>query len=110
MKICLINGGFDTELSTVDTLLQRCWHVPKLADALAALGNQVTAVQAFHHSASVPLEKATLELVETKVRRGDVFAELRDTDAALEVVQAQQPEIVHVFGLVMPRLMSAVAA
>ncbi len=98
MRICLLNGGFDTAFSTADELLDRYWHVPRLAAALAGLGHEVTALQAFHRDESRRCGNALVELVGGGREQRPGWVEL-GFDNVRHRLESADPAVLHVFGL-----------
>jgi len=108
VNVCLLNGGFDTWLTSAEQLLARYWHVPRLAEALAEQGHQVTVIQAFHRSESVRFANATIEFVEVHHDRDDQWAEIKQFADVASKLESKGPEVVHVFGLTLLPLCLAV--
>ena len=108
MNICLVNGGYDGWLTSTDQLLEKYWHVPGLADALAERGHQVTAIQAFSHNGSQQLERAAIKFVEADGERGAEWVEFRNFETLFNVLEDCRPDVVHVFGLTLLPVMHAV--
>jgi len=108
MNICLLNGGFDTWLTSTEQLLDRYWHVPRLAEALAEKGHQVTAIQAFHRSESVRSANATIEFLEVHYDRDDKWVEIKQFADVASKLELSRPDVVHVFGLTLLPLCLAV--
>lgn len=99
MNVCLINGGFDTRLTSPEQLLDRYWHVPQLAAALTAQGHAVTAIQAFHRNEQVHNGGVAFEFVKIASRRNREWNEVSRFDDIARKLESCRPDVVHVFGL-----------
>ena len=108
MNICLVNGGYNGCLKSTDQLLEEYWHVPRLADALAERGHQVTAIQAFSRNGSQRLGRAAVEFVAANGERGGEWVEFRNFESVFKVLEDCRPDVVHVFGLTLLPVMHAV--
>ena len=82
--------------------------MPRLAEALAEQGHQVTVIQAFHRSESVRFANATIEFVEVHHDRDDQWAEIKQFADVASKLESKGPEVVHVFGLTLLPLCLAV--
>jgi len=107
LRICLLNGGFDTSLATGTQLLDRYWHVTSLAAALAELGHQVTVIQAFHCSEELSHDKVSIEFVATGDAEKKEWAEFGCLENFEDKLQAHNPDVVHIFGMTMLSLRMA---
>ena len=108
MNICLLNGGFDTWLTSTEQLLERYCHVPSLAEALANCGHTVTAIQAFHRSESQRFGNAAIEFVEIPYNQGSDWAEVDRIEYIAGHLESCRPDVVHVFGLTLISVCRAV--
>ncbi len=98
MNVCLINGGFDTRLTSPEQLLDRYWHVPQLAAALTAQGHAVTAIQAFHRNEQVRRGEVSFNFVKTECRGKREWNEVSRFDDIARKLESCRPDVVHVFG------------
>lgn len=107
LKVCLLNAGFDTRLTSTAELLDFYQNVPGLAAALAEHGHQVTAIQAYHRDKSSQRGNVAVEFVATNTAGNKNWVEIErfsDIACRLELIQ---PDIVHFFGLTMLSLRKA---
>lgn len=101
MNVVLLNAGFDRKMESTAGILDRYWHVPKLAEALAGLGHHVTVIQAFHHDESSQRGNLAFEFVGTSGASGNDWSELTATDSIQTILDAARADVVHLFGLTM---------
>jgi len=104
LRIVLCNAGFDTRLESREQLLDRYWHVPKLAEALADLGHQVTVVQAFHRNGSMRRGNVAINFIATESAGASTWSEISAADKLQPLLESFRPQIVHLFGLTMLQL------
>ena len=101
LNICLLNAGFDTGLKSSELLLGRYWHVPKLAEALADHGHQVTVIQAFHRNEELQRGKVAIKFVAAESGERKEWAEITQIEDITRNLEVCQPDVMHFFGLTM---------
>jgi len=101
LNICLLNAGFDTGLKSSELLLGRYWHVPKLAEALADLGHQVTVIQAFHQDEELQRGKVAIKFVAAESGERKEWAEITRIEDVTRRLELRQPDVMHFLGLTM---------